>query len=262
MTKKDHFRATWVAGVLVSLQRGGSRNRTAGPRTERNAAKRWGLPFGVLLLAIPSSLLASGPGMIEGREGTSSKAKVVQVDPAKGSATAPATSQDEVARACRLLGTASFQNRFPGLSDSLCARIDPRCAEKVEKACDASITCRAIRGSGSGPGCAPCTPDWVFWRCESHEKSYLAQAVLASDLCLKSNGQWETGPKSLLGYCRCDPDAAFVSEKGCRSLKDLCTEKSGRWIKASPQPLRSKKQSEAYCERNGRKLDYKEYLPQ
>ena len=100
---------------------------------------------------------------------------------------------DEVAQACKTLEQDDADRQFPGARDALCRGVAVDCKAKNEEACEASTACRPVRGSGSGPGCKPCTPDMKFWSCDLRPKEEIVGLVTSFSKCQQVKGRWAGG---------------------------------------------------------------------
>ncbi|MBL8954005.1 MAG: hypothetical protein JNK82_24725 [Myxococcaceae bacterium] len=99
---------------------------------------------------------------------------------------------DEVTEACKTLEQADAHREFPGARDALCRGQAVDCKGKNEEACEANTACRPVRGSGSGPGCKPCTPDMKFWSCDARPKSDIVSLVGEYAKCQRVKGRWSS----------------------------------------------------------------------
>lgn len=163
----------------------------------------------------------SGPGRPENAEaGAASDAE------AAADAGADAALAATVAAACELLAKNPAAEPIPGTRKYLCQGRGPDCRRLDERGCRKQPLCSARRGSGSGPNCSPCTPDFVFWGCEPYPAGALAKQVLLKPQCLAAKGTWK-------GSCDCGGDALLVDQRGCVALRTLCAEAGGAWVDGS-----------------------------
>lgn len=127
---------------------------------------------------------------------------------------APLVQASPPEEACRLLRTPAIHEAFPGARGALCEQKPANCRSlHSEDECAGNSACQAHRGSGSGPGCVRCTPDWVFQYCEDLPKERLASVIAEYAACLKKKGhRWEQRNSIVEGYCAALPAPSDDSE--------------------------------------------------
>ncbi len=164
-------------------------------------------------------------------------------------------------KACNYLETHSL-DLFNETKNILCKNGASSCESlRSQEECEKNMNCIARFGSGSGPNCNPCTPDYVFWGCQVKPNDQLESMIEMHSECVRTGGVFESSSKTQ--WCRClksaenfereyvprkgcqkarsgfssqdggfycSADEIFNNEKGCVAKKIICKEKGGEWI--------------------------------
>ncbi len=140
-------------------------------------------------------------------------------------------ADDAVAKACAVLKGKKLDRDLTAVAAALCGAVKDDCGRRSDHAaCAADPRCQALRGSGSGPNCSPCTPDMVFWSCGPASREALAEQVINWDACSRTQGVWSTRDAWVFSECRCDRSARAVRGRGCVPVEKVCAEAGGVWL--------------------------------
>jgi hypothetical protein len=146
--------------------------------------------------------------------------------------------------ACALL-QGEVAAALPAVRDYLCGDALPSCWGKDEAACGAAPACVPLMTS-SGADCTEegvcrcssgaCVPDVVYRGCSRAGKTFLARAVKAAALCLRSGGRWGPLQPAQGNGCRCGDDRVnpeqLTADRGCVAAAVVCVEQGLEWHQA------------------------------